>query len=40
MMVKLCTFLFMVEFQWFLMLLSVLPGSIAVILAHFLPRAV
>jgi hypothetical protein len=33
-------FFFMVEFQWFLMELSVLPGSILVISAHLLPWAV
>jgi hypothetical protein len=31
------TFFFMVEFQWFLMELSVRPGSIRVISAHLLP---
>jgi hypothetical protein len=30
-------FFFIVEFQWFLMELSVLPGSILVISAHLLP---
>jgi hypothetical protein len=33
-------FFFMVEFQWFLMELSVRPGSILVISAHLLPWAV
>ena len=33
-------FFFIVEFQWFLMELSVLPGSILVISAHLLPWAV
>lgn len=33
-------FFFIVEFQWFLMELSVLPGSIFVISAHLLPWAV
>jgi hypothetical protein len=33
-------FFFMVEFQWFLMELSVRPGSILVISAHLLPCAV
>jgi hypothetical protein len=33
-------FFFMVEFQWFFIELSVLPGSILVISAHLLPWAV
>ena len=33
-------FFFMVEFQWFFIELSVLPGSILVIYAHLLPWAV
>ena len=33
-------FFFIVEFQWFLIELSVLPGSILVISAHLLPWAV
>ena len=34
------TFLFKVEFQWFFMLLSVLPGRYGAILAHLLPWTV
>jgi hypothetical protein len=34
------TFFFIVEFQWFLIELSVLPGNILVIYAHLLPWAI